>query len=215
MFELENIKGKISEKVDLKFRRILDVNKFLSRILFLLGIKEQLPSLVELSEMTVRRTKKGFRLQEEVKKRKGPFIEVAGPTETGFSLYDQLVQNRPFFVSNITAPGVAWYEEGKVAHFFGRVNFQADATRLPLKDESVGIVFGVCLGPDFIEGAILESGRVLEDGGLLFLEEFHDKHIFDIAEAAGLCLVLKKTNKYLLIKDTLSYCAIFQKKSNQ
>jgi len=92
------------------------------------------------------RKREGFNAVEELKKRRGAVIEVAGPTEQGFFFYDMKdndgnmrkvdlfkeTRRRPG-VSNLY-PGVPNFMQGKFSHFFGKVDFIADATNLPVRE---------------------------------------------------------------------------------
>ncbi len=100
---------------------------------------------------------------------KGPIIELAGPTLGGYSMRTNYDVD-PDFTSNLVG-------EDEPASF-GRVDFQADATKVPLADKSVGSVFISCLPGasrekhsetmNLRDDAIAEAGRVVKPGGYLF-----------------------------------------------
>ena len=129
--------------------------------------------------------KPDFDLSSELSKRKGPFIEVAGPTLGGFDIVrpkDIKSADKPYFTSNITE-GLETYGR-KVAP----VDFVADARHLPFTDESIGAVFASCLVADIRKEAIQEACRVLEPGGLLVWEGTFSDDI-EVAEHSGFALV--------------------------
>jgi len=75
----------------------------------------------------------GFEAEAALSDTYGPFVEVGGPTAPHkYELVDMTQLPRPLMVSNIQ-PGT---EES-----LGKVNFRADARKLPLPDASVGALF--------------------------------------------------------------------------
>lgn len=122
---------------------------------------------------------KDFDLAESINNARGPFIEIAGPTHNDYDLLrtqgqrvDMEVVNNKLKVSNIArSPGA---------------DFSADARQMPIKDESVGMVFCSCLGPKKISGEELlsknalynkrvfetysEAARMLRPGGLMVMQ---------------------------------------------
>jgi hypothetical protein len=112
-----------------------------------------------------------FRLADELRSRKGAFIEVAGPTQSGYDLIDFQKLDKKVFTSNIK-PGTPFFDPDTGKHKFdwGKVDFEADSTRLPLANESAGLIIGSCMESPTIPKTIAEAGRVLEPGGLLILQ---------------------------------------------
>jgi hypothetical protein len=132
---------------------------------------------------------KEFDLVKKISELSGPIIEVAGPTTAGFEQIDTKHFRDRTFISNLY-PGVPIFKRDTVV-FKGRVDFQADATKLPLKDGSAAAVLCACLGPTPLETAvpdfetrddffayrddlrvraIQEAYRVIKDGGFLVWE---------------------------------------------
>lgn len=91
--------------------------------------------------------KEGFDIKEKLSKIDGPFVEVAGPTEKGYSIVKLDDLDKKVFVSNIT-PGWTEFNDqtGESIELKGNVDFQADARELPFKDSTIGAVFCSCLG---------------------------------------------------------------------
>lgn len=119
------------------------------------------------------RKQKSFDLVPELQKRNGPFVEIAGPTPSGYPIYllegeDKKPEEIDLFnlarargktyISNLykglpVMDTVARRFKG----FQGSVDFAGDATNLPVKDNSLEIVFCSCLGslaPSMVESII-------------------------------------------------------------
>lgn len=77
----------------------------------------------------------GFDIYEKLKQVRGPFIEVAGPTEGGYRLVDVQQLGKKVYVSNRST---SWAR--------GKLDFEASATDIPAKSESIGALFVSCLG---------------------------------------------------------------------
>lgn len=151
----------------------------------------------------------GFVAKEAVNKTKGPAIEVAGPTERGYSLVNAEALDKKLQVSNIKAKGVK-YCEGVVQ---GEIDFQADAVNLPLVSGSVGSLFASCLPKEVRIGALNEAQRVLEDGGLFVYQGVVTEDILR-AEKLGFKLVQFRRHNNLppgFWNGELSYDVILQK----
>ena len=109
------------------------------------------------------RKQKGFDLVRELLKRNGPFVEIAGPTPSGYPIYlfedgDKKPAKVDLF-SLVRARGKNIYTSNlykglpvmdtvrrRFKGFEGSVDFVGDATNLPVKDNSLEIVFCSCLG---------------------------------------------------------------------
>jgi hypothetical protein len=74
----------------------------------------------------------GFDIVEKLKQVDGPFVEVAGPTDGGYKLVNMQNLGKKVFTSNL------WVN--------GKIDFQASATELPIKDGKVGALFVSCIG---------------------------------------------------------------------
>ncbi len=123
-----------------------------------------------------------FDVYEKIEQLEGPFVEVAGPTEGGYTLIDiDALKPREIYISNIF-PGAPRYntDSDGIESYYGNVDFQADARQLPLKDESVGALFVSCFpkspsiayhgntqGENQRLIVIQEALRVLRKGGIL------------------------------------------------
>src|SRR3989338_7873919 len=112
------------------------------------------------SAPTIEWSKANFAIREALAQRRGPFVELAGPTHRGYQMIPSDFFDRErerIFVSNITTNP----PQG------GEVQLAADAGQLPFADESLGAVLA-CELPRFVrEPAITEASRALEEGGLL------------------------------------------------
>lgn len=160
--------------------------------------------------------KNGFNVDEELMKRKGPFIEVAGPTFGGYEIVDMNNLHRDVFVSNIT-PGVSicHHKTGKELGYIGDpVDFQADARKLPFANNSLGAIFisGSMKIPSGLSNDFMdEAKRTLEEGGLLIWQHLDEK-FYDQLTKMGLT-ILEKRIKFAGGDDYHS--AIFQKPSSK
>ena len=103
------------------------------------------------------RARAGFHPVEELRKAKGPTVEVAGPTDEGFFFHDikedmaqphktDLFKERKVFVSNLFS-GRPEFAKDKFSHFTGTADFIADAQKLPAREGRVGVLFCSCIGP--------------------------------------------------------------------
>lgn len=97
------------------------------------------------------RKRKRFNPAKFLNKVKGPLVEIGGPTLGGYQMIDFTKLNKKLLVSNLF-PGVpefigSW--DGKSTAriiFHGRVDFIADAFKLPMGDNTVGAVFASYFG---------------------------------------------------------------------
>ncbi|MCL4367545.1 hypothetical protein M1563_05265 [Patescibacteria group bacterium] len=103
----------------------------------------------------------GFDAVETLNNLKSTLIEVAGPTGSGFDLVDTSLLDRKVFVSNI-APGCPIYDgqTGQFAFYLGRVDFEADSTKLPFAYECLGGIFASCLNQETRAETIAERPNV-------------------------------------------------------
>jgi len=124
-------------------------------------------------------TERSFDIAGELAKRKGVAIEIGGPTYFGgYSRISQTIEDfinnrKKIYVSNIES-GLPIYDdmntdnEEPLGHL-GKVDFIADATKLPFAQESLGAVFASCLPAEIREESIKEAARTLEKGGLMII----------------------------------------------
>lgn len=135
--------------------------------------------------------KEGFDLLVELKNRSGPFIEVGGPTLSGYDIISkkQLAQTgKPMFASNNEDGLYHYVGPHRKSILIAKADFVADARELPLQNSSVGAVFASCLPHTIRKETIHEAARVLEQDGLLIWQgAFIDD--LEWAKNAGLTLV--------------------------
>ncbi len=101
------------------------------------------------------RERDGFSMVAEFSKKQKPFIEIAGRTEEGYPFYVLSEDNPPkeidistikkVFTSNLYR-GVPYFSGDGGVTFERPVDFRADATDMPLQENSVDGVFCACLG---------------------------------------------------------------------
>lgn len=140
------------EKVDKEEGRLF-VSDFVNKIndLFNKG-----KDILETSKITAEARalgnwrKEGFDVEEKLNKVNGQIIEVAGPTPDGYDLVNFEKLRKPLYTSNVF-PGRPYFRENRedgstTINYTGKVNFIADATKLPFKNGSIGAVFISCLG---------------------------------------------------------------------
>lgn len=158
---------------------------------------------------------------------KGPLIEVAGPTKSGYELVDFDTLDRKVMVSNIYQGTPKLGVDNKPEGFYGRVDFEADARQLPLKDKSAGAIFssnfGLIQNQDLPPeerlrrsneariDVIKEANRVLKEGGLLIWQggkaqdvEFAKQHGFVVRQ-------MIETRNRIKPEDPTWYNIIFEK----
>lgn len=156
-----------------------------------------------------------FNIEEELEKVKGPYIEIGGPTATeywfGLKLIDTKTLNKKVYVSNIT-PGVIIHMENGKTKQYGKVDFQADATKLPLKNNSIGALFASCLNGPIRADVLDEAYRVLEPDGLLLWQGGKQE---DIEKAKSLGFVTKEvwsySPRFASYNDFQAFNIVFQK----
>lgn len=86
----------------------------------------------------------GFNIKEELKKIKLPFVEFGGPTVAGYEKtgVDTEKLNKKIWISNIEKGAPRFNSEtGRFMGYYGKVDFQTDATAASLKNKSIGAVF--------------------------------------------------------------------------
>jgi hypothetical protein len=116
----------------------------------------------------------GFDLHAELRARQGTFIEIGGPTSSGFGVLDGQSPPQRVFVGNITPGMVIFRQNGSMA-LEGRVDFVANGTELPFANDSIGCFFASCLPLSVRKETLSEAMRVLEPGGLLIWQgTFHE-----------------------------------------
>lgn len=82
---------------------------------------------------------------------------MAGPTDPGLDLADLSKIDKKMYVSNIEPGLPLWSREGEHLGYIGKVDFQADATNLPLKTDSIGALFVSAMYRDIREKFLLEA----------------------------------------------------------
>jgi hypothetical protein len=158
----------------------------------------------------------GFDLEERLKRTKGPFVEIGGPTLSGYDMIDVDNLERKLHVSNL-CDGAPKIRGGKI-FLEGKVHFRADGRKLPIKNNSLGAIFISCLGsikghPYFKkycdecleEKIIHESFRTLEPGGLLIWQGCKDRSA-KFAENIGF-----KILKYSGLSNVSRFYCVFEK----
>ncbi|OIP79594.1 MAG: hypothetical protein CO002_00975 [Candidatus Portnoybacteria bacterium CG_4_8_14_3_um_filter_44_10] len=160
--------------------------------------------------------KEGFNLEERLKRTKGPFIEIGGPTLGDYDMVDIENLERKLHVSNL-CQGAPKIREGGIL-LEGKVDFQADGRMLPFRDNSLGAMFVSCLGnikthPYFKkyydeclrEKIIRDSFRALEQGGLLVWQGCKNQDV-EFAENIGF-----KVLKYSGLSNIPYFYCVFEK----
>ena len=152
----------------------IDVNELEKKLQEALDGGKKEFSFDETTGAPVERWKqKDFDLKHELEKRHGVFVEVAGPTDTGYEQVDFNL-DRKLYISNIVQGGHlhadSTPDEKIIIPSESKIDFQADATRLPLADESVGALFASCLWKFMRKDSIKEASRVIEDSGLFVFQ---------------------------------------------
>lgn len=119
-----------------------------------------------------------FDVSKAIEERKGPFVEIAGPTEDGFELVDVGILDKKLIVTNIEPGLPLWSLDGQ-KFIVGHVDQQVDATNMPYKGGSIGII--LCAALNLGEVFFKEAKRVLEPGGLLILDHLGSEYPEQIA----------------------------------
>lgn len=94
--------------------------------------------------------REGFDLEKSLKNITKPFIEIGGPTAEGYDLVDLKKLNKKILESNLF-PGSPVFtglhgKSSDTINYCGKVNFIADATEMPLQNDSVGAIFASYFG---------------------------------------------------------------------
>ncbi len=173
------------------------------------------PEIAETIEVTAKMddekwTKEGFSIEEEIRHRHGPLVEIAGPTDNGFELVDLSKLDKKVFESNIS-PGCPLYDDmtGEFLCYTGQIDFQSYAQNLPFKESGIGVLFASCLPKDIRNRTIQEANRVLEDGGLLIWQGGTDE---DVESGKKIGLELVEYSKHLCQRtQTYHWNVIFKK----
>ncbi len=145
-----------------------------------------------------------FDLTSDLNKIGGPIIEIGGPTESGFPLANWGQIKQKTFISNIEPGAPTFDKDGTFSHYYGKVDFQADAQHLPFQDGSIGAIRADSLPPDVFENAIDEARRVLIQNGLLILQGVDSDDVLFVTQN-GFTLVQYK------LKDSVPYYCVFKK----
>jgi len=189
-------------------------------------IKAQEPKIESWKE-------KNFDVDKRIETTRGQFIEIAGPTAKGYKQVDLEKLPRKIYITNLF-PGCPYYkktEKGDIVleGYEGKVDFEADATEMPLRDSSVGAVFSTNLSAfpsekhnltkeqidtetDRLtkilrENAMKEAWRILEPGGLLIWQGGKEED-FTVAHNLGFRIVQYQKEQY---EKQVFYSCIFEK----
>jgi hypothetical protein len=155
--------------------------------------------------------REGFSVYRTINNLNGPLIELGGPTDEGYKQVDLSKLDKRLFVSNLL-PGFPYYDTktGEFLGYRGKIDFQADATAIPIKNEGCGALFVSCLPVEIRKKILSEAYRVLEKGGLLIWQGGIDKDI-EIAEKLGF-EVMEYLKQYDRDSKLYFWDVIFQKK---
>jgi len=169
--------------------------------------EEQTIGTLQLDKVINEVTAFGFNLKEELEARTGPFIEIAGPTPEGFEFVDYDKLDRKVFISNI-GNGLPLQddEKGEIIGHWGKVDFQADSQKMPLRQQSVGALFASKMDIDVVIDTIKEANRILEPGGIFILQGVTKKDIIDLVKELGFEVkreVTKENRDGLKIRDLI------------
>lgn len=130
----------------------------------------------------------GFDLEKAIKAAPGPLLEVGGPTEYEYFLTDIKNSGKKMFVSNIE-PGRPLYNTDsnntKLIKYEGKIDLRIDATRLPIKNACLGVLFASCMPRNTHSAIFQEASRVLKQEGLLIAPGLSEKDLQE-AESLGL-----------------------------
>jgi len=145
-----------------------------------------------------------FSLTAELNKINGPIIEIGGPTENGFPLakWDKIKKNA--YISNVKQGAPTFDSKGNFSHFYGKVDFQTDAQRLPFSSQSIGAIRADSLPPHILEKTIDEAQRVLVKNGILILQGLDSNDVLFITKQNFTLIQYK-------MKDNNPYYTVFRK----
>ncbi|MBI2335058.1 hypothetical protein HYU96_04670 [Candidatus Daviesbacteria bacterium] len=148
----------------------------------------------------VQKTKPGFNVHKTLQERKGAFVELAGPTPEGFEaakVYGkedkyfvsssdgiQRQTDKELIVSNILPEGYVYSSKCNPPVAQEPISLLADATRVPLKNGSVGAIFISCLPKNTRKDTLKQAYNALEDEGLLIWQGGFPEDII-VAENTG------------------------------
>jgi len=128
-----------------------------------------------------------FDLNQALRDVKGPYIEIGGPTYAeywlGLRLTDSRRLSKKLFVSNLI-PELWRDDKGNSHKLQGKIDFQADGSRLPFADSSVGGLFMSHLPYTEVEGILFEARRVIESNGIFFVQSVKEDAL-RLAELLG------------------------------
>lgn len=148
---------------------------------------------------------KDFDLNAALSRRRGPLVEVGGPTEVGYKMVPQEIiekSGKQLFTSNLhVGRQITETVTGKKVEYVVPADFAADARKMPHADGSIGALFVSALNIAAISGAIQEASRILEKDGLLIWQGPRLEGIM-LAEKLGLHL---KAYEWKLQKGVLSH----------
>lgn len=156
-------------------------------------------------------------LDEAMARVSGPYIEVAGPSDPEYQTIDVKNLKKKLISSNLFPGAPRFY--GNDFFYYGKVDFQADAQQMPIREGGVGAVFCSCLGEvgeemrrtmgidknkyptetgELRANAIHEAWRMIEPGGFLIWEGGTKKDL-GLAESMGFQIVKLREEKTNII----------------
>ena len=156
-------------------------------------------------------TKGGFNLHETIQQTTSPLVELGGPTPQGYELVDfDNFPDKQILIINIDPQTVKRDLDNRnysISPEKKRVDLQADATKLPFEDQSIGVLFASALPIDIHADIFRDAVRVLSPGGIMVWEGGREEDI-NLAKNNGLELV--QSNKTIYDEDYI-LALVFQK----
>lgn len=83
----------------------------------------------------------GFSVEEELNRREGPFLELGGPTESGYYHLDGVQMKKRIIVSNVGDAVIRAYNPEYADELIGKTDIDINGTDINFPDGSLGAVF--------------------------------------------------------------------------
>lgn len=83
----------------------------------------------------------GFLVEDELNRRNGPFLELGGPTDSGYYHLDGVQLKKRIIVSNVGDEKIRSYNPDYADSLIGKTDIDIDGTNIGLPDGSLGAVF--------------------------------------------------------------------------